>query len=77
MWIHEGKECHKCNLHGDTNPREVPGEEQMLYQAFIDLEKAYDRVLREVIYWSLRKKLVPEKLIQMVKTTYEGACTTV
>ena len=48
-----------------------------LYQAFIDFEKAYDRVPREVIYWSLRKKLVPEKLIQVVKTMYEGACTTV
>ena len=47
-----------------------------LYQAFIDLmlEKAYDRVPREVIYWSLHKKLVPEKLIQVVKAMYKGAC---
>ena len=50
MWIHEGKEYHKCNLHGETNPREVPGEEQMPLQAFIDLEKVYDRIPREVIY---------------------------
>ena len=48
-----------------------------LYYAFLDLEKAYDRVPRDVIYWSLRRRGVPEKLINIVRSTYEGATTKV
>jgi len=29
---------------------------EKLFVAFIDLEKAFDRVPREVIWWALRKK---------------------
>ncbi|XP_047497766.1 uncharacterized protein LOC125044848 [Penaeus chinensis] len=31
-----------------------------LYHAFVELEKAFDRVPRELVYWSLPKKGVPE-----------------
>ena len=47
------------------------------YWAFVDLEKAFDRVPRELIYWSLRKKEVPEECISMVKAMYEDATTVV
>ena len=46
-----------------------------LFICFVDLEKAFGRVLRKVIEWVLRKKLVPEKLVQAVMSRYKGAKT--
>ena len=45
-----------------------------LYFAFVDLEKAFDRVPREVTRWALRKAGVDKWL---VKAMYEGAQTVV
>ena len=41
------------------------------------MEKAFDRVPRKVIEWALRKKLVPERLVQAVMSMYKGAKTRV
>ena len=41
----------------------------------IDLDKAYDRVLREVISWFLEKKGVALKYIKLIKDVYDGAIT--
>ena len=41
-----------------------------LYLAFVDLEKAFDRVPREVIWWSMRKLGVDEWLIRLVQSMY-------
>ena len=48
-----------------------------LFICFVDLEKAFDRVPRKVIEWALRKKLVPERLVQAVMSIYKGAKTRV
>ena len=47
------------------------------YWAFVDLEKAFDRVPREVVYWSLRRKGITEKIVRIIKSMYDGAVTTV
>jgi len=44
-----------------------------LYFAFEDLEKAFDRVPREVTRWALRKAGVEEWLVKVVMAMYEGA----
>ena len=50
---------------------------QLLYFAFVDLEKAFDRVPREVTRWALRKAGVDERLVKVVMAMYEGAQTVV
>jgi len=44
---------------------------------FVDLEKAFDRVPRKVVEWSLRMKGVPEVIVKAVLSLYEGAITKV
>ena len=44
-----------------------------MFTTFVDLEKTYDRVPRDLVYWSLRKRKVPEKLVHLVKATYKKA----
>jgi len=47
------------------------------YWTFVDLEKAFDRVPREMLYWSLRRKGISEKLMRVNRSIYDGAMTTV
>ena len=47
------------------------------FLAFLDLEKAYDRVPRDVVNWCMRKRGIPEKLISLVRATYEHSTTRV
>ena len=39
---------------------------------FVDLEKAYDRMPRELIWYSLRRKDVPEAYINIIRDMYAG-----
>ena len=43
--------------------------------AFVDLEKAFDRVLRKVIWWALRKLGVEEGIVRLVQGMYANACS--
>jgi hypothetical protein len=52
-------------------------KKKKLYYAFVDLEKAFDRVPREVTRWALRKAGVEEWLVKTVMAMYEEAWTVV
>ena len=44
---------------------------------FVDLEKAFYRVLRKMLEWAMRKKGIPEVVVRSVMSMYEGAKTRV
>ena len=44
-----------------------------LYMAFLDLEKAFDRVHRKVIRWALRKLVVDKWIVRLVQGMYSNA----
>lgn len=48
-----------------------------LWMAFIDLEKAFDRVPREVVWWALRSLGVDEWLVSVIKAMYANVTTMV
>ena len=41
----------------------------------MDLEKAFDRVPRDVLWWALRRVGVQEWIINVIKSMYEGVTT--
>jgi Reverse transcriptase (RNA-dependent DNA polymerase) len=41
-----------------------------LHMIFIDLEKAYDKVPRNIMWWALEKKRVPTKYVTFIKDIY-------
>ena len=41
-----------------------------LFFAFVDLEKAFDRVPRSVIWWAMRKLGIDEWIIKIVQAMY-------
>ena len=48
-----------------------------MFFTFVDFEKAYDLVPRDLGYWCLRRTGVPDKLVRLVEATYHGASTVV
>ena len=49
--------------------------QRKLYCVFVDLEKAYDRVPKEEMWYCMRKSGMAEKYVQIVQDMYEGSET--
>jgi Reverse transcriptase (RNA-dependent DNA polymerase) len=45
-----------------------------LHMIFIDLEKAYDKIPRNIMWWALKRKLVPTKYVTLIKDMYIKYC---
>uniref|UniRef100_A0A8I6YD54 Reverse transcriptase domain-containing protein n=1 Tax=Hordeum vulgare subsp. vulgare TaxID=112509 RepID=A0A8I6YD54_HORVV len=48
-----------------------------LHMVFIDLEKAYDKIPRNVMWWALEKHKIPMKYITLIKDMYDNVVTSV
>ena len=48
-----------------------------IHIAFIDLEKTYDRVPRDIIQWVLEKRWVTKGYILVIRDMYEGVVRTI
>ena len=48
-----------------------------LWMAFVDLEKAFDRVPREVVWWALRVVGVEEWIVKVIQAMYDEVTTAV
>jgi hypothetical protein len=53
------------------------GNKEDLWMDFVDLEKAFDRVPREVLWWALRCVGLCEWMINIVMSMYDGVTTAV
>jgi hypothetical protein len=50
---------------------ELYKEQKDLRMVFIDLEKAYDKIPRNLMWWSLDKHKVPTKYVTLIKDMYD------
>ena len=48
-----------------------------LHMVFIDLEKAYDKIPRNVMWWPLDKHKVPSKYVTLITDMYNNIVTSV
>ena len=44
---------------------------------FVDLENAYDRVPRDLIWWAMRKRAIPEGYVKVIQNMHRGTKTRV
>jgi hypothetical protein len=52
-------------------------EHNDLHMIFIDLEKAYDKILKNITWWALNRKLIPTKYVTLIKDMYTNVVTCV
>jgi hypothetical protein len=48
-----------------------------MHMVFIDLKRAYDKVTRNVMWWTLQKHKVSIKYITLIKDMYDNVVTNV
>jgi hypothetical protein len=68
---------HGSHFLGTTTYGEIQGAKEDLHMVFIDLEKAYHKIPRNVMWWVLEKHKVPAKYITLIKDMYDNVVTSV
>jgi hypothetical protein len=52
-------------------------EQKDLHMVFIDLEKTYDKIPKNLMWWALDKHKVPTKYVMLIKDMYDKVVTSV
>jgi Reverse transcriptase (RNA-dependent DNA polymerase) len=52
-------------------------QKKNLHMIFIYLEKAYDKISRNIMLWALKRKLVPTKYVTLINDMYTNVVTCV
>jgi hypothetical protein len=52
-------------------------QKKYLHMVFIDIEKAYDKVHRNIMWWALQKHKVSTKYITLIKDMYDNVVPSV
>ena len=73
VWLCPRQRHSRRNLCCQAAAKELSICQQETLHAVIDLEKAFDRVPRKVIWWALRKLSVKERIVQLVQGMYASA----
>ena len=66
------QECQQRHLHEKCREKK-----KYVHMVFGDLENAFDRIPRDVIWWCLRKKGMPEEYVKIVQDMYRSSKTQV
>ena len=53
------------------------GQRELLYCVFVNLEKAYESVSREELWYGMRKSGMVERYVGLIQDMYEGSETVV
>jgi hypothetical protein len=70
VWFHVWEVDHGSHFLGTTTERYK--EQKDLDMVFIDLEKAYDKIPRNVMWRALEKHKVPTKCITLIKDMHDN-----
>jgi hypothetical protein len=57
--------------------RQVMERYKDLHMVFIDLEKAYDKIPRSLMWWALDKHKGPTKYVTLIKDMYDKVVTSI
>ena len=77
IWFHAQKVNHGSHFLNKTSYGAHREKKKGLHIVFIDLEKTYDKIPQNVMWWALDKHKVPTKYVGLIKDMYNNVVTSV
>ena len=74
-WLYAWEMHNSCVVYFAKDTRGISWKREKAVHVFCRVGKAFDRVRRKVAEWALRKKGLPEVLVQAMMSFYEGLRT--
>ena len=76
IWISAKKIYNGRNSHYKKNDGVIQGQKKRSAYGFNDLEKAYDKVTRELIWWAMKRRVFLRYTLIIVQEFIENQCNT-